>query len=231
MHMVTPELLSDRSRTFGGCVSLVFGTIFAGVGLLFVVIGLAVTGASAIGVFPAAFGALFTLVGGFLAITGLRALWLSRLLGTSTLMIPGRQPLYLGGGAVAQYRRTGGARRARNAPQLSAMLVCDEQATYRKGTDDHTVTEEIYRRELAITNDYVPDTVSGQVTIRIPADVPPSIMLGHNRIVWTVQVTVRVAGVPDDTGTFAFTVLPALAGTVGTVGGGASDGHEPGAPR
>jgi hypothetical protein len=226
--MVTPEVITDHSRRFGGCVSLLFGGIFAAAGSLFLVVGLAAGRMSVIGLVPAGFGALFALIGGAIAIGGLRSLWLSRLHGTATLVFPGRQPLYLGGGAVAQYRRTGGARRARNAPRLSAELVGEEQVMYRKGTDDHTVVEEIHRRELAITNDYLPDTVSGQVRIQIPVDVPPTVFLSHNRIVWTVRVTVSVAGVPDDTGTFPVTVLPALADAVGA---GTSGVPEPGAPR
>jgi hypothetical protein len=226
MSTMTPEVITDGSRRVGGCVGLFFGTVFGGTGLLFLLVGLAVRDSSALSILPAAVGGLFALVGGAIAIAGLRALWLNRLLGTSTLMIHGRQPLYLGGSIVAQYRRTGGARRARNAPRLTATLVGEERVTYRQGTDDHTVVEEIHRRELAITNDYLPDTVSGQVSIQVPADVPPTVMLGHNRIIWTVRVTVSVAGVPDDTGTFAVTVLPALADAVA-----ASGGHEPGAPR
>jgi len=92
--------------------------------------------------------------------------------------------------------------------RLTAELVCEERVTYRQGTDDHTRTEEILRRELAVRTDQVPGTVSGEVTVAVPVDVPPSMALHHNGIAWSVVVRVEVPGVPVDTGTFAIAVLP-----------------------
>src|SRR5262249_55825984 len=94
---------------------------------------------------------------------------------------------------------------------LSAELVGAELVTYRQGTTDHTTTREVWRYRLAVTADQVPDTVSGQVSIEVPLGAPPSLALHHNRIIWSVQVHVRVPGVPDDTSAFTVTVLPLVA--------------------
>ncbi|MBI3688259.1 MAG: hypothetical protein HY241_13160 [Actinobacteria bacterium] len=171
----------------------------------------------------------FALVGAAFLIGGIRRLWLSHVLGVPTLVVPLAEPLCLGGVLVARFHRSGGTPRARRTPRLSALLVCQERVTYRQGTDDHTVTQEIYRRELAVTTDQVPDTVSGQVVIEVPVDAPPSLTLTHNRVIWSVQVRVQVPGVPDDTGRFALPVLPVVAARV--VGDGGAGGRAPGAPQ
>jgi len=214
--MSETRVMADQSRRSSGWGSIVVGTLFGGFGTVFIV---GVSIATMADPFPTSFFPLFLMIipgifavgGGIAVISGIRKVRLSHLLGVPTLILPRGEPLYLGSVVVAGFHRSGGARRAQRSPRLSAHLVGEEKVTYRQGTDDHTVTHEIHRHELATKNDQIPDRVSGQVTIKVPVDVPPTLALRHNRIVWSVQVRVRVPGVPDDTGTFGIEILPAVA--------------------
>lgn len=114
-------------------------------------------------VFGAIFGGFGTafLVGVTLAATAAPSPLLVFLLGMGGIFA-------VGGLVQARFQRVGGARRAQQAPRLTAELVGQERVTYRQGTDDHTVTQEICRRELAVSSDQIPGTVSGQVAIQVP---------------------------------------------------------------
>jgi hypothetical protein len=192
---------------------IVFGALFGGVGSAFAIGGVVALWGS---IGP--FGLIFTGVGGLFAIGGLvaliggiRNLWLSRVLGRMTLELPQEQLLSLGGTQVVRFRRTGGAARAAQAPTATAELSCHESATYRQGTDDHTVRHEVFRGPLTVFPEPVPGSVAGQVEIIVPLSHPPSMALPHNRIVWELTLRVRVAGVPDDVSTFPLPVVPLVA--------------------
>lgn len=226
--MAGTEIITDRSRRAKGCSYIIVGAIFGGFSAAIGTIGLtsdATIGTIGFGLFMG----LFALVGAAIVIGGARSVRLSHVLGVPTLILPPGEPLCLGSVLVARFHRSGGTPRAQRAPRLSAVLVCQEQVTYRQGTDDHTVTHQIHRRELAVTPDQVPDTVSGQVVIEVPVDAPPSLTLAHNRIIWSVRVQVQVQGVPDDTGTFQVPVLPVVAAR--RLGDGGPAGRAPGAPQ
>lgn len=70
------------------------------------------------------------------------------------------------------------------------------------------MTREVGRNWLSVTADRIPDVVSGQVSVAVPLDAPPSLALSHNKIVWSVQVRVHVPGMPDDNSKFEVTVMP-----------------------
>jgi hypothetical protein len=210
---VTEVVVADRSRRRRGWTGIALGTVFGAIGT----VSLAGLAAFAIGdptpwfLVAAVIPLLFALGGAAGVVFGIRNLWLSHVLGVPTLVLPSGTSLCLGETVTARFHRSGGTRQARQAPQLTADLVCEERVTYRQGTDDHTVTREIERRELAVRTDQAPDTVSGQVTVPVPVDVPPSMTLPHNGIAWSVEVRVEVPGVPVDTGTFTVVVLPMVA--------------------
>jgi hypothetical protein len=215
--MTGTEIIADRSRRAGGWVAIVGGGFFGAVSTAIGATALVVTIAdpNPVSGIVAGVGGIFMLGSTVAVVRGVRGVWLSHLLGVPTLVLPIGGQLYLGGGLTAAFHRTGGTARARRDPRLTAELVCQEKVRYQQGTDTHTARREVLRRELAVTTDQVPDRVSGQVMIAVPVDVPPSIKLRHNEIVWSVQVKVRATGVPDDIGTFVIQVLPALAATVG----------------
>lgn len=203
-------VVADRSRRSRGWLGIVLGGVFGGFGTIFLVLLAAAASAAPTPWFlvVAVVPLVFTVGGAVAVVAGIRNLWLSRVLGVPTLVLPNGTALSLGETVTARFHRAGGSRRARQAPRLTADLVCKEHVTYRQGTDDHTVTREVRRRELAVRDDQLPDSVSGQVTVAVPADVPPSMSLRHNGIAWSVEVRVEVPGVPVDTGTFAVVVLP-----------------------
>lgn len=201
------------SRVGGGCLAIVFGSIFGGVGAAF-----ALGGGLAAWHSEGLFSLPFILVGGVFAVVGLvavgfgvRSLWLSRVLGRMTLELPQEQPISLGAIQVVRFRRTGGAARAANAPTATAELSCHERATYRQGTDTHTVRHELFRGPLTVFPEPVPGSVGGRVEISVPLLYPPTMSLPHNRIVWELKLTVRVAGMPDDVSTFPLPIAPVIA--------------------
>jgi hypothetical protein len=211
--MAQISVIEDNSRRTWGWVSIVFGTVFGGFGATFAAVALwmTITSPNPVSPFMVLCGGLFGLVGAALAGSGIRNVWLRHLFGVPTLTIPGGASLCLGEVRVARFHRRGGRPRARQAPELSAELVCGERVTYRQGTKDHTVTKVVGRHGLSVTTDQIPDTVSGQVSVEIPLHAPPSLALSNNRIVWSVRVRVRAPGVPDDRSAFMVTVLPMVA--------------------
>lgn len=224
------DSVADGSRRSTGWAGILLGTSFVGAGAAVAAIEEAMRPDWDPSSFPimGAFGAFFALVGMVGVIKGVRNVWLSHVLGTPTLTVPPAEPLLLGGVLVARFERRGGTGRVRQAPQLSAELVCAERVTYRQGTDTHTVTREICRSQLPMTADPAPGTVAGQIVVEVPTDAPPSLSLRNNRIIWTVLVHVRADGLPDDTGTFVVPVRPALAARVFEGGSSEGSGADPG---
>jgi hypothetical protein len=228
--MAATKVIKDQSRHTSGWTSIALGMVSvgcAGVPIAIVTYGAIANPNPLFFVFGGIL-AIFAVAGIVGVIFGIRSLWLGRLLGVPTLVVPDEEPLCLGSVLVAGFHRSGGARHAQRMPVLSAELVCREEVTYAQGTGDHTVSEEIYRHELVVRNDNLPDSVSGQVEIEIPVDRPPTLALTHNRIIWSVQVRVQVMGVPDDTGTFTIEVLPVVAAHLFGTGG---PGRGSGSPR
>jgi hypothetical protein len=211
--MAQTSVIADRSRRRNGWAAIIFGTLFGGIATVITVAALVATidSPNPISPFMLACGGLFTLLGAAIIAYGIRSVWLGHLFGVPTLTVPPGAQLCLGGVLVARFHRQGGTPRARRAPLLSADLVCRERVTYRRGTDDHTVTEEVYRHGLAVATDQLPDTVSGQVFIEVPLGAPPSMALRHNQLIWSVEVRVQVPGVPEDKSSFTMTVLPMVA--------------------
>jgi hypothetical protein len=229
------QVIVDRSRRGRGCLGIGCGTVFGGFGVAFLVgvvaaifaDGLASPthggfGGFLVAQFMLGIGSVFVAGGGAALFFGVRSLWLGHVLGVPTLVVPSAPPLCLGAVVVARFGRSGGSRQVAGTPQLTAELICHESTTYRQGTDDHTATREVYRRDLAVQVDPAPGTVAGRIAIAVPLDVPPSMRLSHNRIKWSVKVLVQVPGLPDDSGTFAVWVQPVVAGPVAA--------REPGGP-
>jgi hypothetical protein len=218
--MAGTDIVADRSRRSRGWTQIFIGIPFMLIGgavsstVLFVAGGVeAATGSGPGpgGLIAGVVGGIFALAGLGSEVAGVRNLWRAHVLGTQTLTVPPAEPLFLGGLLVARFHRRGGTRRARQSATLSAELVCTESVTYVQGTDSHTVTEDVYRCPLPLTPEGLPDTVSARIVIEVPVEAPPSMKLSHNRILWTVQVTVKAPGFPDDVGTFPVPVVPAVA--------------------
>ena len=93
--------------------------------------------------------------------------------------------------------------------RVAVKLVCRESATYRRGTDTHTVTHDVHEAEHEIAVDIQADSrhpIDATLELRIPADGMHTFHAPRNRIDWLLQVCTAVANWPDYTETFELKV-------------------------
>lgn len=97
-----------------------------------------------------------------------------------------------------------------NASRLSELklaVVGCESATYRRGTDTVTDTEDFVRIPIVETSN--PDEISfGSTTIQIPAGTMHSFDANNNRVIWRVEVKGVIHRWPDINDTYTFYVKP-----------------------
>ena len=94
---------------------------------------------------------------------------------------------------------------------LEVSLACDEEATYRHGTNTRTETHRVYqqsvfRRERFEVQQGMPFTA--RFTAEVPAGAMHSFKSAHNEINWRFIVRGRVAGWPDFQRAFPVIVRP-----------------------
>ncbi|HYW81253.1 MAG TPA: hypothetical protein VE890_16840 [Thermoguttaceae bacterium] len=94
---------------------------------------------------------------------------------------------------------------------LRVCLVCEEQATYRQGTNTRTETREVYRQELACHEGFEVHRglpFETECELEMPAVAMHSFKSDHNGIGWHVVVEGDVAGWPDYRRAFPLIVYP-----------------------
>jgi len=94
---------------------------------------------------------------------------------------------------------------------LEAALVCEEQATYRQGTNTRTETRQVYRQELLREEGFeIQPTVpfEKQCEFTVPSGAMHSFHAQHNQIQWRLVVHGRLAGWPDYQRAFPVIVRP-----------------------
>jgi hypothetical protein len=95
--------------------------------------------------------------------------------------------------------------------RLDVLLVCEEVASYRQGTDIRTEYRQVYE-ELALTcHDFEIDPAgpfSRQLLLRVPAGAMHSFKSGHNEIDWHIVVRGDAAGWPPFERRFPVVVCP-----------------------
>ena len=94
---------------------------------------------------------------------------------------------------------------------LEVLLVCEEKATYRQGTNTRTENREVYqqamfRREGFEIHHGLP--FETQCELAIPVSAMHSFRAEHNEVNWTVVVKGDVAGWPDYRRVFPIVVQP-----------------------
>lgn len=94
---------------------------------------------------------------------------------------------------------------------LRVLLVCEEEATYRQGTNTRTATErvfeeEIFRREGIEIHAGMP--LESRCEFQVPDGAMHSFEAAHNRICWKVVVEGDVARWPDFERTYTVQVYP-----------------------
>jgi hypothetical protein len=98
-----------------------------------------------------------------------------------------------------------------NVNCLKLSLVCEEEATYRQGTDTRTETQTVFCRELYRRENFeIPQGIPLEVEpeLLVPEGVMHSFKSAHNRIQWTLVVEGDVAGWPDFKRAFPVIILP-----------------------
>ncbi len=99
---------------------------------------------------------------------------------------------------------------------LEVMLVCDEEATFRHGTNTRTEThrvysQQLYRREAFSVRHGMP--FEARCALHVPAGAMHSFHSEHNEVRWRILVRGNVAGWPDYERSFPVIVHPLSIGS------------------
>lgn len=94
---------------------------------------------------------------------------------------------------------------------LSVLLVCEEEATYRQGTNTRTESRQVYQQEVFRREDF--DIHRGmpfeaECELDVPAGAMHSFKADHNEVNWKLVVRGDVAGWPDYQRAFPVIVRP-----------------------
>ncbi|MEW6076639.1 MAG: DUF3592 domain-containing protein [Thermodesulfobacteriota bacterium] len=94
-----------------------------------------------------------------------------------------------------------------NIREFKLLLIGEETATYRRGTDTCTDRQPFYEKVLAASAD--PETLRrGQTSLRIPSPTMHSFKSDNNAIVWKIRLQCEVPRWPDIKEDFEITVYP-----------------------
>lgn len=106
-----------------------------------------------------------------------------------------------------------------NMRVLEIRLVCDEEATYRQGTDIRTESRRIYEEPILRAENFAikPEQPFGrQDTFSVPGKIMHSFQAPHNSIQWKILVTGEAEGWPRFERTFPIVVYPSIQRTPST---------------
>jgi hypothetical protein len=148
----------------------------------------------------------FVLVGIGLIVVFIRQLLLTTGVGPTLLEISAH-PLHPGGQCRLFVSQSG--RLKMNS--LEVLLICEEAATYRQGTDTRTETrevcrQEVFRREGFEVRHGVP--FEAECEFAVPAGAMHSFKAEHNEVNWKLVVEGHVAGWPDYKRAFPVVIHP-----------------------
>lgn len=101
---------------------------------------------------------------------------------------------------------------------LEILLVCEEEATYRQGTNTRTDTQRVYqqrvfrREQFEIHRD---EPFIARCALRVPTSAMHSFKSAHNEVNWNIVVQGEIAGWPDYQRSFPVIVHPVSNGDRG----------------
>lgn len=232
------SLPRTRARRWGaGCLLIPFGAVFAGFAILFGAIAftagahqldwfariflvpflsifvlVGIGGMMFVGKFPDpplwVFGGFFFLVGAVLTTVGVHRLMAEAKLGRPTVRIS-VSPLLLGESFSLAYHQPvkgGGCHDG-----VTATLQMTEQATYRRGTNTHTVTHHAFEQEVSLLppGKLIPgQELAAETQLVIPTDSMHSFKQSNNEIQWTIKVQTKIPRWPDYRSSYQLQVLP-----------------------
>ncbi|MEX0711665.1 MAG: DUF3592 domain-containing protein [Pirellulales bacterium] len=153
----------------------------------------------------------FALVGLGLVIVLVRQLLISTGVG-STIVEISQHPLYPGGAYRVFVSQAGRLK----MNWLAVSLICEEEATYRQGTNTRTVQRRVYQHELFRRQDFELQPrrpLEAQCSLDIPAGAMHSFRADHNQVSWKVVVQGNVVHWPDFERVFLVHVYPSGQGS------------------
>ena len=148
----------------------------------------------------------FVGIGLFLIYGFFRQLLLTTGIGPTMLEISDH-PLHPGG----EYRIFLAQAGRLSVKSLALSLVCEEEATYRQGTDTRTESQKVFAQELFRQENFeIPPGIpfEKESPLRIPAGAMHSFKSAHNRINWTLLVEGDIAGWPALKRAFPVIIFP-----------------------
>jgi hypothetical protein len=98
--------------------------------------------------------------------------------------------------------------------RFAMQLVLRESATYRRGTNNYTVTHDavIDAYEVPARTYVAGETLAEERTFQIPRDGMHSLDAPHNKLAWFARILIDTPNAPDVADDMAFVVAPAVAG-------------------
>ncbi|MFO0899282.1 MAG: DUF3592 domain-containing protein [Pirellulales bacterium] len=148
----------------------------------------------------------FAAIGGFLVYYLARQLLLAGGRGTTRIEVSAH-PLHPGGGCQVLVSHTGQL----TLDRLEVFLVCDEQASYRQGTDTRTETQRVYQELVfSIADIQIQPALpfEEQFELRVPEGAMHSFRSPHHEIAWKLVVRVEVRRWPPAERSFSVLVYP-----------------------
>jgi hypothetical protein len=128
----------------------------------------------------------------------------------ATLTLPiGPHPL--GSQLDITYRRL--PRSTRDLPEANVQItiVCEERATYRRGTETHTDVRRVVEKELGAIGRGTVRGLEATTTITVPVKSGgPTVRLSNNEVRWYLDIVMIGPGLPNDRQRFPFVVAPTL---------------------
>ncbi|HET6881198.1 MAG TPA: DUF3592 domain-containing protein [Pirellulales bacterium] len=148
----------------------------------------------------------FTLAGAGLAVLFIRQLIVAGGVGPTIVEIS-EHPLYPGGNFELFIDQSG----KQSVKRFRVLLVCEEEATYRQGTDARTATRRVYEHEVYCHE--VPEGQPGtrlqmRAELEIPASSMHSFRSPHNKVSWKLIVGGEVSRLGEFERSFLLHVYP-----------------------
>lgn len=156
----------------------------------------------------ALFGGVFVAIGGAMIWSGLKPILAAQKIGAAAVVLSSEAPR-IGEQFLVDYTQT--AKSSVSVLDHTITLIFRESATYTRGTDTTTVTDDITVNQIS----YGPMTLRpGEVNqrrweIQIPPNAMHSFEGRKNALRWVLQTKVQMAGWPAYEEEFVFTVAPA----------------------
>lgn len=148
----------------------------------------------------------FAVAGAGLVILFIRQLIVAGGMGPTIVEIS-EHPLYPGGRFQLFFDYSG----KRMLKRFRVLLVCEEEATYRQGTDARTATRRVYEQEVyghQAADEQAGRHLQSRAELEVPASAMHSFRSEHNKVCWKLIISGEVARFGDFERSFLLHVYP-----------------------